>query len=240
LVVETSHEARPSAEHAPAKGGRFRNVAMIVIFDVAAPLGAYSLLRSAGLSTVSALLLSGVFPALLVIIGAVRNRRVDVVGVLVLAGIVVGSVLGLLSHSTKLVLMEGSVPTAVFGVGCLASLWARRPLMFNFALEFAGPDTPTGREMTSLWQHQEFRRLFRVITIVWGVGFLIEAAVRAIIVYNTSTGTALASSKVTPYIWFAGLSAWTVGYGRFHKRKGERMAATSQAAGTPSAGTPPA
>jgi hypothetical protein len=235
LVVETSHEARPSAEHAPAQGGRFRNIAMIVIFDVAAPLAAYSLLRSAGLSTVSALLLSGVFPALLVIIGAVRNRRVDVVGVLVLAGIVVGSVLGLLSHSTKLVLMEGSVPTAVFGVGCLASLWARRPLMFNFALEFAGPDTPTGREMTSLWQHEEFRRLFRVITIVWGVGFLIEPAVRAVIVYNTSTGTALASSKVTPYIWFAVLSAWTVGYGRFHKRKGERMAAASQAAGTPPA-----
>ena len=106
MVVETSHEARPSAEHAPAKRGRFQNIAMIVIFDVAAPLGAYSLLRSAGLSTVSALLLSGVFPALLVIIGAVRNRRVDVVGVLVLAGIVVGSVLGLLSHSTKLVLVD--------------------------------------------------------------------------------------------------------------------------------------
>ena len=166
---------------------------MIVIFDVAAPLAAYSLLRSAGLTAVTALLLSGVFPALGVAIGAVRNRRLDVVGALVLAGIVVGTVLGLVSHSARLLLVEGSVPTAVFGVACLGSLRARRPLMFSLALEFTGPDTAKGQEMTRLWQYEGYRRVFRVITAVWGVGFLLEAALRVVIVYNTSTGTALAS-----------------------------------------------
>jgi hypothetical protein len=42
--------------------GRLRSIAKIVIVDVAAPLIAYSLLRSAGMSTVTALVLSGVFP----------------------------------------------------------------------------------------------------------------------------------------------------------------------------------
>jgi hypothetical protein len=46
-----------------------------VIIDVAAPLIAYSLLRSAGMSTVTALVLSGVFPALGVAIGVIRHRR---------------------------------------------------------------------------------------------------------------------------------------------------------------------
>jgi hypothetical protein len=32
---------------------------------------------------------------------------------------VVGTVLGLLTHSPKLVLTEGSVPTVVFGIACL-------------------------------------------------------------------------------------------------------------------------
>ena len=197
---------------------------MILIVDVAAPLAAYSLLRSAGLSAVTALLLSGVFPAAGVAIGVARNRRLDVVGALVLAGIVVGTILGLATHSAKLLLVEGSVPTAVFGVACLGSLRARRPLMFSFALEFTGPDTPQGREMTTLWQHEEFRRIFRIITAVWGVGFLLEAAVRVVIVYHTSTGTALASSKATPFIWAAALSAWTVAYGTRQRKKGERPA----------------
>lgn len=207
----------------PAATSRFGSIAMIIIFDVAAPLAAYALLRSAGLSAVPALLLSGVFPVVGVAIGVIRHRRLDVIGALVLAGIVVGSVLGLVSHSAKLLLVEGSVPTAVFGVVCLGSLWAQRPLMFRFALEFSGPDTAKGREMTGLWQYEPFRRIFRVITAVWGVGFLIEAALRIVIIYNTSTGTALVSSKVTPFLWGGILSAWTLAYGAWQRKKGERQ-----------------
>jgi hypothetical protein len=62
---------------------------------------------------------------------------------------------------------------------------------------------------------------------VWAAGFLLEAALRVVIVYNTSTGTALASSKVMPFLWAAVLSAWTVGYGARQKKKGERMAAAT-------------
>jgi intracellular septation protein A len=237
--VDTSHDARPAAGPAPAKGGLVRSIATIVIVDVAAPLAAYSLLRSAGLSAVAALLLSGVFPALNVTISAIRHRRLDLVGALVLAGIAVGAVLGLVSHSTRLLLVEGSVPTAIFGLACLGSLRARRPLMFGFALEFTGPDTARGREMTRLWQYEGYRRVFRTITAVWGAAFLLEAAVRVVIVYNTSTGTALASSKVTPFLWTGILSAWTVAYGQHRKKKGERMAAASEVPGTSHALTPP-
>jgi hypothetical protein len=228
--MDTGSDARPTTGTDAVKGGRLRSVTMIVIFDVAGPLVAYYLLRSAGVTAVAALLLSGVFPALGVAIGVIRHRRLDVVGAMVLAGIVVGTVLGLLSHSARLVLAEGSVPTAVFGVACLASLWTRHPLMFSFAREFTGPDTAKGREMTRLWQYQGYRRVFRVITAVWGGAFLFEAALRVVIAYNTSAGTALAISKVTPFVFLAILSAWTVGYGAHHRKKGERMAAASGAA----------
>ena len=231
--MDAGGDARQTAGTTAAKGGQLRSVTMIVIFDVAAPLVAYQWLRSAGLTAVTALLLSGVFPALHVIINVIRHRRLDVVGALVLAGIVVGTVLGLVSHNARLVLVEGSVPTAVFGVACLGSLWARHPLMFSFAREFTGPDTAKGQEMTRLWQYEGYRRIFRVITVVWGVAFLLEAALRAVIVYNTSTGTALAISKATPFVFFAIMSAWTVAYGTHHKRKGERMAAAGQAGEAP-------
>jgi len=223
--MAASGDARRTAGDPPARGGRLRSIAMILIFDVGAPLVAYNMLRSAGLTAVTALLLSGVFPAVGVTIGAVRNRRLDIVGALVLTGIVVGTIVGLVSHSPRLLLVEGSVPTGIFGVACLASLWARRPLMFSFAVEFNGPGTAKGREMTRLWQHEGFRRVFRIITAVWGAGFLLEAALRVIIIYNTSTGTALASSKVTPFVFAAIFSAWTVAYGTHQKKKGERMAA---------------
>lgn len=224
--MNTSADGDRTAEASAPKGGRVRWVTMIVIFDIAAPLVAYKLLRDAGLSAVTSLVLSGVFPAIPVGFDAVRHRRVEVVGALVLAGILVGTVAGLLSHSARLVLIEGSVPTGVLGVAFLGSLLARQPLMFGFAREFTGPDTAKGREMTMLWQNYEgFRRIFRIMTVVWGVGFLIEAALRIVIVFNTSTGTALAISKVTPFVFVGILLAWTFAYGTLHRKRGERMIA---------------
>jgi intracellular septation protein A len=181
----------PAPQSPAARGGGARAVARIVIVDIAVPLALYSGLTSAGLSPVTALVLSGVFPALSVIIGAVRRRRLEVVGALVLAGIVLGAVLGLAFRSARLVLVEGSVPTAVFGVACLGSLiLGKRPLMYGFAREFIGPDSARGREMARLWQYGGFRQVWRVITAAWGVAFLIEAALRVVIIYSASVAAA--------------------------------------------------
>jgi hypothetical protein len=259
-AVDASRDAQPTAGAEPPAGAesdspagaesdppagtksdiaaRLRSIAKIVIIDVAAPLIAYSLLRSAGMSTVTALVLSGVFPALGVALSVIQHRRLEVVGALVLAGILVGAVLGLVSHSARLVLMEGSVPTAILGVACLGSLWTPRPLMWGFAIEFIGPDTAQGREMISLWPYEGFQRIFRIITVVWGVGFLLEAALRVAIVYNTSTGTALALSKVMPYAWVAVFVTWTFAYGRYQGKKGQRMMALLAAGGADAAEGP--
>jgi hypothetical protein len=208
---------------------RFLDLAIIGVFDIAGPLVAYSLLRSAGQSAVIALVLSGAFPALGVAAGLIRHRRVDTIGILVLAGIAVGTVLGLLSGDPRLVLVEGSVPTAVFGLLCLGSLWARRPLIYRFAIEFIGADTPKGREFESLWQYHGFRHAFRLYTVVWGVVYLAEAAARIIIVETTSTGTALTVSKVMPYVVGAAIIGWMIAHGRRARREGERIAAAAEA-----------
>ena len=206
---------------------RLRSAAKVAVFDIVGPLAAYSLLRSAGLSSVSALILSGVLPGVAVLGSLIRHRRLDAIGVLVLAGIAVGTILGLVSGNARLVLVEGSVPTAVFGLLCLASLRSRRPLMFRFALEFMGPDTPRGRDFDGMWRYPGFRHAFWLFTLVWGVAYLAEAAARIIIVETTSTGTALAVSKMMPYAVGGILAAWMFLYGRDARRQGERIAAAA-------------
>lgn len=221
-----------SAPERPAGGtsgrrSQIQSLLFIAVFDVGGPLLVYSLLRGRGYSEVSALILSGIFPALGVALTVLRHRRLDAVGALVLLGILVGTVLGLASGNARLVLIEGSVPTGIFGLVCLGSLWTSRPLIYRFAIEFIGPDSPKGREFQDLWQYPGFRRIFRLMTIVWGVAYLAEAAARVVIVEITSAGTALAISKVMPYTVAALLVAWMIAYGRHAKRKGERLAAAS-------------
>jgi hypothetical protein len=227
-VVEANGDAPASM---PPDRGRLVPLAKIAVFDLAGPLLTYSLLRSAGMSSVSALVLSGLFPAFGVLLGLARDRRVDAVGVLVLVGIAVGTVLGLASGSARLVLLEGSVPTAVFGAVCIGSLWTARPLMYRFAIQFIGADTPKGRDFADNWRYPGFRHAFRVTTVVWGVAYLAEAVARVLIVESTSTGNALALSKAMPYAVAGILAVWNVAYARRSHRAGELLGAAAHARG---------
>jgi hypothetical protein len=132
------------------------------------------------------------------------------------------------------------VPTAVFGLLCLGSLWARRPLIYRFAVDFIGAGTPKGREFESLWQYPGFRHAFRLYTVVWGVAYLAEAAARVIVVETTSTGTALTVSKVMPYAVGAAIVAWMLAHGRRARREGERIGAAQAQAPVQATGDAPA
>jgi len=224
-----------TAGHRPhGRASRVRQVAMILVFDLGGPLVAYTLLRSGGMGTVAALIISGTFPALGIAIGALVDRRLDIIGVVVLAGLVVGTVAGLISNNARLYLVEGAVPSLVFALACLGTLRASKPLIYRFAVELLGPDTPKGRDVIGAWQYPGFRRAFQVITAAWGAAYLIEVAARLVVVETASTGIALLFSKLVPYAFALGLSLWTLLYGEHEKKKAEQLAA---AVGTLAAAT---
>jgi len=230
-IVEPTGESPPGPAMTPPDRGRLVPLAKIAVFDLVGPLATYAVLRSSGMSAVGALILSGVFPAFGVLLGVARDRRVDVFGVLVLVGIAVGTVLGLASGSARLVLLEGSVPTAVFGAVCIGTLWTARPLMYRFAIEFIGADTPKGRDFADKWRYPGFRHAFRVTTVVWGMAYLAEAIARVLIVESTSTGKALVLSKAMPYAVAAMLAVWNVAYARRSRKRGEQLGAAAHARG---------
>lgn len=221
---------------APARDrGRLQAVAPMVIFDIAGPLIVFYTLSGNGFSTVDALILSGILPAFGIGLTVLRHRRLDAVGTLVLIGIVVGTVAGLASGSARLVLLDGTIPTAVFGVVCLASLWSSRPLMLRFALETIGADTPNGRDFADKWRYEGFRHAFRVTTVVWGLAFLAEAAMQAVIIEVASSDTAKTTSNLLPLVFAAGLIVWNVWYAKRGARRGAILEAAARARGD----TPP-
>jgi hypothetical protein len=198
----------------PKRPSRLRMAIMIVVFDVGGPLAAYSLLRHLGhLPTVGALILSGLLPAIGVLLNAIQYRRLDIFGLMILGGIAFGSLLGLVTHDAKLYLLEGSLPSVAFSILCLASLKTRQPLLYRLTLEVIGPDSKKGKQVTAAWAYERFRAAFKLITVVWAIGYLIEAALRAVVAMTASTGMALVCSKVAPYVFAGVLAAWTLAYG---------------------------
>ena len=202
----------------------------VVVFDIAGPIVVQSVARSHGASLTVALALSGVPPAAWIIIGMLWRSRVDAVGVFVLSSIVLATLIGLVTGSGRLYLLDGAILTGVFGLVCLASLATSRPLMFHFALASnGGPESAKGREFADRWRYPAFRHVFVVMTVVWGAAFVVQAAVNAAIIEATSTSRAFVINKILPYLFLAALAAWTFVYGMQAKRRGEAAEAARTA-----------
>jgi hypothetical protein len=236
LGVEHQAADPPAAPGAPGRGGRRASLLSLALFDVGGPLVVYYGSRAAGISTVVALVVSGLPPALGIALGVRRRRQIDTVGVVVLAGILVGAVVGLASGSARLVLLDGTVPTGVLGAACLASLATARPLMFRLALQLVGPETPQGREFAGYWRHQAFRHIFAVITVVWGAVFLAETAAQVLIIEQASASTAKTTSNLLPVAVAGATAAWTALYGRRRRARGQRAGAPLDAGASTAAG----
>ncbi|HCF86617.1 MAG TPA: hypothetical protein DEV72_15620, partial [Ktedonobacter sp.] len=90
-----------------------------------------------------------------------------------------------------------------------------RPLMFYFGRYFATGNNPAKREQyNGLWQYPSFRSVNRIITIVWGVAYIGEVILRAIMAYTLPIPVVLA---VSPFL-LGGITiatvAWTIAYVR--------------------------
>ncbi|MET7401920.1 VC0807 family protein [Dactylosporangium sp. NPDC005572] len=204
--------------------GRFGKVLLgwgpTLVANVVLPLLTYSWLTDRGLTEASALALSGVWPAVEVAVMFAVRRRVDEFGVLTLIIIALGVGSSLALRDGRLVLFKESAVTGLFGVLLLASLLAARPLMFYFGRRFATDGSPERVAWwDGLWQYAGFRRTQRILTVVWGVTFLAEAALRIELTEVLSIDTMVVINAVLPYAVTAALVTWTILYSRQARRR---------------------
>ena len=198
-----------------------------LIMDVLLPLVSYYLLRHLRYSTVDSLILSGIFPAIRILYMGFKQKNIDALGILVLFGIVSGALLGLTTGSAKIVLVDGVLPTAVVGILSLGSLYFKEPFMYYFALEArGGKNSPEGREFESLLRTDSFLCTMRLITLVWGIGLILEATLQVWVILKFSIIVAKTTSNIMPLIFIAVLFAWTLNLAK--ARHGEFFTSEAQ------------
>lgn len=167
-------------------------------------------------SELTALLIATTFPVAKNIVGFTRRRQLDPVSVLVLSGIVTGIIALFLSGSPKILLIRESLFTGIFGLACLLSLlpyFFPRPIMFYFGRYFlAGDDIEKRRRFDESWQKPQARFTNRLITVVWGLVYTGEFAIKIILVEILSIEAVLAIFPfITGFLTIATV-VWTFSY----------------------------
>ncbi|MFJ6754076.1 VC0807 family protein [Streptomyces sp. NPDC091273] len=228
----STHVARPAP---PARSGAATAIGWILTIglNVVAPIITYNtLVDDHGWSEFSALLLSSAWPVLDSAISIAWRRKLDEFAVVTLVFIVITAGVTLVGDpSARALLVKDSAVTGVFGLLCLSTLLAPRPLMFYFGRKFATDGTPESTAWwNGLWQYEGFRTTMTRMTLVWGVAYVIEAIVRIALAYTLSTKTMVTLSPIMIYGVLGALGVWTALYGKRSQAEGERRAAESAAA----------
>ncbi len=213
---------------APTRPGKPFSILAVVpalIVDGLCPFLTYKLLMRfvPGMTPARALALGAIFPALRVITQIWKRRRLEIIALLVLVGIGAG-LLGLaLGGGPRIFLLRESLLTGLFGLTALSSFAWPRPMMFYIGRQFAAGDHPAAiQAFNSSWQSPSSRRAFRLMTLVWTVGWLSEAGLKVVMVLTLSVAQVLALSPIVFHGITWGLVAWTIAYGTRIRRRHQR------------------
>ncbi|MCM2427950.1 VC0807 family protein [Streptomyces sp. RKAG337] len=227
-------------------GGPGRGRAMLlswgptVLFSIILPWVTYGMLTDHGVAQVPALLIISAWPVVEMMLYFAIHRRLDEFSIMILGTLLLSAVSALAYNSTKMVFIKDSALTGLLGLAFLFSLFAKRPLIFYFGRKFATDGTDAGvTAWNGLWdKYAGFRATQRMLTVVWGVTFLVESGIRIALTYVLSTDTMVGVSSVLPFVFTAGLVFYTIRTGR--KGEARRVAAEAAEAAAAPADAPAA
>jgi hypothetical protein len=169
------------------------------LLDFIVPLVAFYALTAAGVSSFWSLTIGGALTGVTSVVNTVRRRRLDGLGLLVIAEIALSLVLIATTRDPRLVLARSSLYLALAGIWVLASAVIRRPVTISTSKGFAAKDNGADGILAVDWltaNSEPFMLIHRRLSALWGVMFLGYAVVRVVIIYHTTVARAVSVTEI--------------------------------------------
>jgi hypothetical protein len=200
-----------------------------ILVNLALPYLIYSLAQPR-LGDVNALIAASGPPLLWSVVEFAHNRRIDALSMVVLLGLGLSLLAFLGGGSVRLLQLRERLVTAFVGIVFLGSAAIGKPLMYELVRAFlARANDPELQRVESLRNDGFFRAGMTIMTLVWGVGLVADAAASIALVYVLSIRTYLVVNQIMGYATIGSLTLWNLWFGRRMRRKGEARLAAAQA-----------
>ena len=167
-----------------------------------------------------ALLASSVAPLLWGIGTFARERKVDALSVIALAGISLSLLTFLGGGSAQLIALKEKMVTLLFAFAFLGSAMIGKPLIYPLARATMARQSKEAAESFDRRRDEApVRYTVTVMTWVWGLGLLADALLSILLVYSLPMRLYLIAGPILSYATFGGLAAWTFLYRRYRTKK---------------------
>jgi hypothetical protein len=160
----------------------------------------------------------------------VRLRHFDALSAVVLAGIALSLVAMVFVDWPAMHAAGDPMVSGMIGVAFLVSLLLPRPILYYLARSTFARESANGAiRFERRWRERpELAGMIRHMTIVWGVGLIVENVMRSWVALTWADPQhATIASELIRYVVFGGLMLWTVWYRRSYRRSVQRRTGES-------------
>ena len=180
-----------------------------ILVNFAAPFLIFDLAKR-DFGNVRALIASSAPPIAWSLFEFARKRRIDALSMLVLAGIALSLLAFIGGGGARFLQLREKLVTAAIGLVFLGSAAIGRPLIYQLARADMRRRSPSeAAAFEARKDDLRFRRVMTIMTLVWGIGLVGEAAASAALVFQMSIRTYLLVSPVLGYGTMGTLGLWT-------------------------------
>ncbi|MHA6798498.1 VC0807 family protein [Bounagaea algeriensis] len=181
-----------------------------VALDVLVPVLVYYVLRSVGLSEWLALLAGAAAPAVRAGWALIRHRTLNWFPTAALVVLAVSTTMSFIADSPRFLLAKDGIIKAAIGAVVLGTLAADRPIMYTVSRAFVGMAGHSPNGWDRQWDSSaRFRRIWRVVTVIWGASALASAAAKVLFACTLPIDVVPAISIVQWAAVLVGLNAVT-------------------------------
>jgi hypothetical protein len=202
-----------------------RALLMGLLWDIGLPAVAYYACRGLGGEIWWALIAGGAVALARIGYVAAAQRRLDGLAAVVAVAFVLLLVASALTGDQRILLARESILSGSLGLLLLGSCLLGRPVLYGLVRRLNSGKEELLASWDELWRTRPaFRRVFVLMSVVWGAGLLIEAVVRIPLIYLLPVDTAAGMSTLLQLATIALLTGWSLWY------RGRRLRTAATAA----------
>ena len=210
-------------EHPAKKGMRF-NI-LVTAVEIGGSIALFHIAQRMGASDVVSYLIGSIAPVVGGCLVWAKARKFSGASAAIFAFTALSAVIALIGSTTpKALLYKDCAVTALIGLIFLGScVVARKPLVFYMAQRYGTDGTHDGMAIfDTMWEvSRDFRTSMYVISYLWAVVFVIQAAGTALIIRQSGYSTAYNYDQVLPLAAVGLGIVASIAIGRHFAKKGE-------------------
>jgi len=213
------------------KGMRF--TILVTAVEIGGSIGLFHLAQRMGANDVVSYLIGSIAPVVGGFMVWAKARKFSGASAAIFAFTALSAVIALIgSTAPKVLLYKDCAVTALIGLIFLGScVLVRKPLVFYMAQRYGTDGTHDGMAIfDAMWDiSRDFRTCMYVISYLWAVLFLIQAAGTVLIIRQTRYSTAYNYDQILPWAAIGLGIVGSIAIGRYFNKKGEARGGAANA-----------